>query len=125
MKRLRITVEGKTYEVEVEILEDQQKIAKTKRVVSEQASSFGKSREKSRKIVEKNTENTVNSPLAGNVVEVKVSEGQEIKENQLVIIIEAMKMNTNIYSHKAGKIKKIHCSPGSRVSYNQVLIELE
>jgi len=125
MKRLRITVEGKTYEVEVEVLEDQKKIAKTKRVVSEQASSFGKSREKSKELVEKTSESTINSPLAGNVVDVKVSEGDTIKENQLVIIIEAMKMNTNIYSHRAGKIKKILCSSGSKVSYNEVLIELE
>jgi biotin carboxyl carrier protein len=125
MKRLRITVEGKTYEVEVEVLEDQKKIAKAKKVVLEQASSFGKSREQSKKIVEKTTVNTVNSPLAGNVVEIKVSEGDEIKENQLVIVIEAMKMNTNIYSHRAGKIKKILCSSGEKVSYNQVLIEFE
>ncbi|MDD2716854.1 MAG: acetyl-CoA carboxylase biotin carboxyl carrier protein subunit [Candidatus Wallbacteria bacterium] len=125
MKRLRITVEGKTYEVEVEILEDKGKNAVVKRVVEESSQNLARSFEKSQKIVADALETSIKSPLAGTIIEVKVTEGQSITENQLAVVIEAMKMNTNLYSHKAGRVKKVLCEKGQKVEFGQSLVELE
>ncbi|MDD5089343.1 MAG: acetyl-CoA carboxylase biotin carboxyl carrier protein subunit [Candidatus Wallbacteria bacterium] len=125
MKKLRITVEGKTYEVEVEVLEDKRQLEKSHQVSQEQASSFATSRQKAQKIVDTVSDNFIKSPLAGNIVEIKVTEGTGVTDNQLVIVIEAMKMNTNIFTSRSGRIKKVLCSKDQRVEFGQPLIELD
>lgn len=125
MKRLRITIDGNVYEVEVEILEDRGKIEKDRKSIAEQAATFGKSRQVSKKIIQDVNSNAIKSPLAGNIVEIKVKEGDLIKESDLVMVIEAMKMNTNIYAPRSARVKRILCKVGDRVEYGQDLIELE
>lgn len=62
------------------------------------------------------------SPMQGMVIDVKVKEGDEVKQDQLVIIIEAMKMENEIKSPKAGKIKKVLVQKGAQVSKKQPLL---
>jgi methylmalonyl-CoA carboxyltransferase 1.3S subunit len=65
------------------------------------------------------------SPIAGVVFKIKVEVGQKIAADELVAILEAMKMETNITAHEAGTVKKIYVSPGESVKNGQVLIEFE
>lgn len=65
------------------------------------------------------------SPIAGVVFKVTSEVGQEIKQDDLLLVLEAMKMETNITAHVAGKIKAIHVSPGEAVKNGQVLVEFE
>ena len=51
--------------------------------------------------------------------------GQEIATSDALMVIEAMKMETEITSPKTGKIAKINASPGDSVKTGQVLVELE
>lgn len=64
----------------------------------------------------------IESPMQGMVIDVKVKEGDEVKQDQLVIIIEAMKMENEIKSPKAGKIKKVLVQKGAQVAKNQPLL---
>lgn len=65
------------------------------------------------------------SPIAGVVFKITSEVGQEIKQDDLLLVLEAMKMETNITAHVAGKIKTIHVSAGEAVKNGQVLVEFE
>ena len=65
------------------------------------------------------------SPIAGVVVRINAQEGQSIQTNDQLLVLEAMKMETNITSSVAGKIKKIRVGVGDAVQTSQVLVEFE
>nr|VFJ95609.1 MAG: Biotin-requiring enzyme [Candidatus Kentron sp. H]VFJ96414.1 MAG: Biotin-requiring enzyme [Candidatus Kentron sp. H]VFK02341.1 MAG: Biotin-requiring enzyme [Candidatus Kentron sp. H] len=64
------------------------------------------------------------SPLAGVVVSVDVSVGQQVNAGDIVIVIEAMKMKTKIAAHKSGNVTNIAVKPGDGVSAGQVLLTI-
>ena len=65
------------------------------------------------------------SPVAGVVVRVNAQIGQQIQPNDPLLVLEAMKMETNITSPAPGKIKAINANVGDGVQVNQVLVEFE
>jgi oxaloacetate decarboxylase alpha subunit len=66
----------------------------------------------------------VPSPLAGTVVEVKVAQGQSLGAGDLVLILEAMKMETEIRTPRAGVVSEIKVKRGDGVSVGQILVTL-
>lgn len=70
-------------------------------------------------------EKHISSPMPGKVVKVLVSEGQEVTKGQTVVILSAMKMESEYKSKVDGKVSKIHIADGDTVEGNQVLIEIE
>jgi biotin carboxyl carrier protein len=69
--------------------------------------------------------NEIKAPMPGLILEINVKEGQEIKEDDQVLILEAMKMENVISSPRDGKIKSISAMQGDAVEKNQLLIEFE
>ena len=65
------------------------------------------------------------SPIAGMVTRVNVQPGQQIQPNDLLLVLEAMKMETNVTSPVAGKVKNVKVAQGDGVQLNQVLVEFE
>ena len=65
------------------------------------------------------------SPVAGIVVRVNAQLGQQIQANDPLLVLEAMKMETNITSPVAGKVKAINANVGDGVQVGQVLVEFE
>jgi biotin carboxyl carrier protein len=65
------------------------------------------------------------SPIAGVVVRVNAQPNQQIQVNDPLLVLEAMKMETNITSPVSGKIKAINVGPGEAVQVGQVLVEFE
>ena len=65
------------------------------------------------------------SPVAGVVVKLNIQPGQVLQINDLMMVLEAMKMETNITAPVAGKIKKINVAQGDGVQVNQVLVEFD
>ena len=63
------------------------------------------------------------SPIAGIVVRIIVREGQQIKVNDSMIVLEAMKMETNITAPFDGVVKSITVAQGQAVQPGQVLVE--
>lgn len=136
MKKLRVTVNGVAYDVEVEILEDEEEtgygydatqmrpppvapvapapsappIAPPRPSAAPSAGGDSK---------------TLTSPVPGVVRGIKVNVGDAVKELTPLIIIETMKMETIISSPVEGKIKSIEVANSQDVKQGQVLVTFE
>ncbi|TWT66965.1 Methylmalonyl-CoA carboxyltransferase 1.3S subunit [Posidoniimonas polymericola] len=136
--KLRINVEGKTYEVEVEILEEgppgplygstsvhgstviggatpaaaAPPAPPAEKAPAAPAPSGGSDR-------------CVKAPIAGVIVQPLVAPGDAVAVNQVLLTMEAMKMETNVASPLDGKVRTVRVSPGESVKAGQVLIEFE
>lgn len=67
----------------------------------------------------------IKAPLSGAVSRVLVEVGQEIAAGEVVAVLEAMKMETEITSPEAGTVAEVLVSPGDAVNGGQVLVRLE
>jgi len=67
----------------------------------------------------------VHAPMPALVVKVEVDVGDEIKNGQSLLILEAMKMENEIRSHQAGKVKEIYVTRGKAVEKGELLLLLE
>ena len=66
----------------------------------------------------------VTSPMQGTIVKVAVTEGQSINQGDLVVVLEAMKMEQPLTAHKSGKVKGLSAEIGSTVPSGTVLLEI-
>jgi pyruvate carboxylase len=64
------------------------------------------------------------APIQGKLSQVLVKEGEEVKQNQPLFVIEAMKMETTITSNNAGKVEKIVLPAGRMVKAEDLVIIL-
>lgn len=64
------------------------------------------------------------APMTGTIKEVKVAKGDQVKADQLVVLMEAMKMDIEVFAHSAGTVQEIFLAPGSSVTENQPIIKL-
>lgn len=69
--------------------------------------------------------NSIKAPMPGLILEINVEGGQEVKENDALLILEAMKMENVITSPRDGFIKSISAQKGDAVEKNQLLIEFD
>jgi len=69
--------------------------------------------------------NDIKAPMPGLILEINVAEGQDVKEDDALVILEAMKMENVINSPREGIIKSIHVKQGDTVDKNALLIEFE
>jgi biotin carboxyl carrier protein len=67
----------------------------------------------------------VPSPLAGRVTAVVVSAGQQVKEGDHLLTLEAMKMNTFVFAPKAGRVAEVKVTVGAAVQEGQSLVRIE
>ena len=68
---------------------------------------------------------TIVSPMPGTVLDVKVKEGDAVSVGQVVIILEAMKMETEIVSEVAGSVAAVRVKKGDAVDTDTVLVEVK
>ncbi|MEJ2045106.1 MAG: sodium-extruding oxaloacetate decarboxylase subunit alpha [Reinekea sp.] len=66
----------------------------------------------------------VSTAMPGNIVEVLVKEGDQVKAGEAVLITEAMKMETEIHTSLSGTVKAVHVKKGDRVTPGEVLVEV-
>lgn len=70
-------------------------------------------------------EEEIRAPMPGLVLEVRVTPGQMVEEDDGLVVVEAMKMENELRSPTAGEIKTVHVAAGDTVDKDQLLIELE
>ena len=70
-------------------------------------------------------ESNLSAPMPGTILEVLVSEGDEVAAGQTLLVMEAMKMEHKITAPKDGKIESIHFQPGERCEQGSKLISLD
>ncbi len=130
-KTLRITVNGKTYEVVAEILDDggapafsppagaaPVRAADVAPVAAAPAPKPAPARPSG------GAPGDVPSPLAGKVVSISAPVGSSVTENQVIIILEAMKMNTEVTAPISGTVRAVNVQPGDAVEEGQILITI-
>jgi len=67
----------------------------------------------------------IGAPMPGVVSSVAVSVGQKVKQDDLLLTIEAMKMETGIYAERDAVVKAVHVQPGGQIDAKDLMVELE
>ncbi len=67
---------------------------------------------------------SIKAPLPGTISSINVKVGDQVKRGDVLIIMEAMKMENNIMADKDGQVKAIHVTPGQAVAQDDRLIDL-
>ena len=130
--KLQIGIDGNSYELEVEVIEDDEVSHRAyygsdplvpATVHSMPAPAPSGQAPDSEKTGDE--DKLCRSPVSGVVTRVNAAPGQTIAENELIMVIEAMKMETNITALRAGTVKSVCVAPGDSVKVNQIVLELE
>lgn len=121
MRKFQVSVNGNTYEVEVEELGGNGAAIVPSAPVAaapapkKAAAPAAPTAQGSTKVV---------APMPGKIVDVKVSVGQAVKEGDLVAILEAMKMENEVFAPSAGTVASVNVTKGAAVETNDVIITL-
>mgnify|MGYP006292111863 FL=1 len=67
----------------------------------------------------------IKAPLAGKVVSITVEVGDSVEEDDEIMVLEALKMETSVYASAEGKVKEIQVKPGDQVEEDDLLMVLE
>lgn len=119
--KLRITIDGTTYEADVEVVDEGEELEEGEEspyeepiyaVEEPEAAATGNG-------------NECRSPVMGLVIRVEVEAGQQLEAGQQVMVLEAMKMETRLTAPRACKVKNVHVAPGDPVKVDQLLIDFE
>lgn len=130
--KLKITVHGVAYEVDVEVLDAGDGFppasASRPRPQGQKAAAGSEATSRpapSGQPAPAGESGSVASPIAGTLVEIKCKPGDEVKQGDILLVIEAMKMKTSIAAPTAGRVKKVPVAVGDTVRESQVLVEFE
>jgi biotin carboxyl carrier protein len=130
--KLKITVDGKQYEVEVEVFEPepprpgylppggQARVPAALPVGAVPPSKAGQADDPVADELK-----VCRSPFGGMVTRVNAQVGQSIQVNDILLVLEAMKMETVITAPIAGKVAKVNANVGDTVQQGQILFEFE
>ena len=118
MKKYRVNVNGTVYEVELEEITGAAPAASVATPAAAPAPAPKKAAPAPAGA------NDIVCPLAAVVVAVNVKEGQQVKAGDLLVTLEAMKMNTPVNSPADGTVSKICVSAGQSVNEGEVLLSL-
>ncbi|SEL47409.1 Biotin-requiring enzyme [Aquimarina amphilecti] len=106
-KKYTVKVNANTYDVDISNQLDM--------MISEMGFSIGASKQV----------NAIKSPMPGLIIDIQVAVGQTVKEDDYLLVLEAMKMENIITSPREGTIKSIVVSKGDAVDKGKLLIEFE
>lgn len=123
MKKLRVTVDGKVYDVFVEMLDEPEPHEPRQTAWSAPVAAVPVALPAATSAAN-STPGVVPSPLAGKVVSIEVQPGQQVETNQQLLTLEAMKMNTYVFAPHGGKVESILVKPGDAVEEGHGLIRL-
>lgn len=126
-KRFKVTVDGKAYDVTIEDLTEGGNLypSPSLNTQSVPTSPVAPVAPPPPTAAGPAGENDLASPLAGVVVELLVGPGQVVAAGDKVVIIEAMKMKTQINAHKSGRVTAVGVAIGDGVEAGQALITIE
>ncbi|MBR0568280.1 biotin/lipoyl-binding protein [Azoarcus sp. L1K30] len=132
MRHFRITVEGRSYDVSVEELDETAPAAPPPGATSTPAPVIAAAPRTTPvptpppipPATDALDESNIPSPLAGTVVSIDVTIGQHVTQGQQLVVLEAMKMNTYITAPRDGQIVAVKVTPGTAVAEGQALLAI-
>lgn len=122
-RRFRITVNGKVFEVEAEELGGVETPVATVAPVKAPSAPVAASAPSPTRAAA--GASTVDAPLPGLVLDVKVSAGDVVTEGQILVILEAMKMENEIVASQDGVVESVNVAKGDNVSSGDVLVVIK
>lgn len=114
MKKYMITLKDRVYEVEIEEITGEEELTITKDSTPVKSNSSAQSLEGT----------AVEAPMSGNIWDVPVKVGDEVKKDQVLVVLEAMKMENEIVSPVEGKVISLCVSKGQKVDAGHVLLQI-
>ena len=124
--KLKITIDEKTYEVDVEAVDPEARAAAPRDYVAQPApvrvTAGAPAPPPSQVQQVANEDKVCRSPVAGVVVRLVAQKGQTIQSGDLLLVLEAMKMEIKINAQSAGTVKSIEVKPGDAVKPHQILV---
>lgn len=122
MSKYKITINGKEYEMDVELMDGSAPAAKAPAKASKPAAAAPAASKAAPSVAPQGA--TV-SPMPGTILKVNVKEGDTVKAGDSVVILEAMKMENDITAPKDGVVKKLFVSEKQAVAKGEALFEVE
>ncbi len=89
------------------------------------AAGKGKAKRSTKKAGAKASGDAVTSPMQGTIVKVSVTDGQEVAEGDVIVVMEAMKMEQPLKAHKAGTVTGLQAEVGATVTNGAVICEIK
>ena len=114
MKVYKIKVNGKSYRVELEAIEQ-----------IDSAPLEEKKKQESKKIINNSGAKEVVSPIQGQVTNIKVKVGDKVRKGDVFLIIEAMKLENEVVSPFEGEVSEILVTKGQNVKAKEAIITIE
>ncbi len=130
MRKFRVVVDGNEYIVDIEEIENNEdksnNISEKKLSRKNNSVSTKKSRKKAKK-KELNTSGSsdITAPMPGKILEIKASEGDKIEKGELLIVLEAMKLENNITAPLSGIVEEILVKQGANVESGELLLKMK
>ena len=139
MKNYKFKINGNDYSVDIKSIEDniaevevngtpfrvelskELKTSKTPKLVR---SSISTKQEK-RPLSTSSGLSKIEAPLPGNIFQIKVKEGDSVNKGDVLLIMEAMKMENNILAESGGVVKVVKVKEGDAVLQGDILVEIE
>jgi len=133
LKKYMVKVNGKVYEVEVEESGNEDtNMTSPLSIKTDQTKQFPKSEPQPPKIIqpvssedERNEEEIIHAPMSGTIVKIKAKVGENVKDGQTLLTLEAMKMENEILAPRDCKITEILVKEGQQVEIDQSLMKIE
>lgn len=123
MRKFQVTVNGNVYEVEVEELGGGAGVSNVPVAVVQTPVAAPKVPVAPVQAVPANATKVV-APMPGKIVDVKVKVGQTIKEGDLVAVLEAMKMENEVFASQGGTVASVNVTAGTMVESNDVIVTI-
>jgi biotin carboxyl carrier protein len=117
-RRFKVTVDGETYTVEVEEIGGEVTPTVVERPLPQRRTT---TRVTSARAPTADAE-VVSAPLPGVITEVRVSVGEAVDEGSVLLVMEAMKMENEIYSPRKGTVSAVHVEAGQQVARGDALL---
>jgi len=128
MRKFIINVNGNSYEVEVEEVGGaSQQVSRPapKAATPAAAPAAPKAAPAAAPVAASAGQEVIESPMPGNIWKILVKEGQEVKSGDVLLILEAMKMENEILAPRDGKVASITTSEGSAVNTGDKLVIMD
>lgn len=130
MKRFNITVNGKAYDVQVEELGGAAGAAPAAMPAAVQAAAPAAAPAPAQAAAPAAAApaegaETINAPMPGTILNIQVNAGDQVTKGQVLLVLEAMKMENEIMSPRDGVVAGVHVNKGDSVDSGKLLVSLQ